>query len=53
MILETPGPPKQVEVIDWGINLVNLKWIAPESDGGSPISAYLVFLQIFLDFPLG
>ena len=39
---DEPGPPRNVEVADWDQDRVDLKWLAPESDGGAPITAYVV-----------
>ena len=40
--LDEPGPPRNLEVVDWDQDRVDLKWEAPESDGGAPITAYVV-----------
>ena len=37
-----PGPPLDLEVTDWDKNFADLKWKAPEKDGGAPILKYLV-----------
>jgi hypothetical protein len=42
LLTDEPGPPRQVEVVDWDQNRVDLKWAAPECDGGAPITAYIV-----------
>lgn len=31
-----------MEVTDWDKNFVNLKWISPKEDGGSPITGYVI-----------
>ena len=37
-----PGPPRDLEVCDWDKDRVDLKWEKPLSDGGSPITHYIV-----------
>lgn len=39
---DEPGKPGALEVTDWDKDHIDLKWTAPETDGGSPISGYLV-----------
>ena len=39
---DEPGPPRNVEVVDWDEDRVDLKWEAPETDGGAPITGYVV-----------
>lgn len=34
--------PKNVEVVDWDKDHADLKWEKPESDGGAPITGYLI-----------
>lgn len=36
---ETPGKP---QIIDWSANHCDLKWRAPDDDGGAPITGYIV-----------
>ncbi|CAH1969101.1 unnamed protein product [Acanthoscelides obtectus] len=38
----TPGKPGTPEPTDWSANHVDLKWPEPVSDGGSPITGYIV-----------
>jgi len=40
--LDEPGKPGNLEVTDWDKNFVDLKWIPPKEDGGSPITGYLI-----------
>ena len=37
-----PGPPRNVEITDWDTNRVELKWMKPMLDGGSPITNYVI-----------
>jgi Fibronectin type III domain/Immunoglobulin I-set domain len=37
-----PNPPTDAEVFDWTETTLSVKWKAPDSDGGSPITGYLV-----------
>ncbi|CAD7001755.1 unnamed protein product, partial [Ceratitis capitata] len=37
-----PDKPGQPQPIDWGKDFVELKWLAPKRDGGSPITGYIV-----------
>ena len=39
---DVPGPPQNVEIIDWDKNFVDLTWEAPERDGGAKITNYVV-----------
>lgn len=39
---DEPGKPGNLEVTDWDKNFVDLKWIPPKEDGGSPITGYLI-----------
>lgn len=36
---DTPGKP---QIVDWSSNHADLKWRAPEDDGGAPITGYIV-----------
>lgn len=40
--LDEPGKPGNLEVTDWDKNFVDLKWIPPKEDGGSPITGYVI-----------
>lgn len=45
LILGPPGPPQNLEVEEITNKLCTLKWKAPKSDGGSPITGYYVESQ--------
>lgn len=37
-----PDPPGKPEIKDWGKNFVEIKWAPPASDGGAPITSYII-----------
>lgn len=39
---DEPGKPKDVEVTDWDVDHADIKWQKPESDGGAPITGYII-----------
>ncbi|XP_065089532.1 twitchin isoform X13 [Ochlerotatus camptorhynchus] len=39
---EEPSQPPKPQVVDWDANSVSLEWSAPKSDGGAPITEYIV-----------
>ncbi|CAK9301085.1 unnamed protein product [Gordionus sp. m RMFG-2023] len=39
---DEPSKPNDLEVTDWGKDFAKLKWKAPASDGGAPITGYVV-----------
>ncbi|GAU87381.1 hypothetical protein RvY_00244-2 [Ramazzottius varieornatus] len=39
---DEPGKPGTPQVTDYDKDRVDLKWTAPESDGGSPITSYVI-----------
>lgn len=41
----TPSSPQQPQIVDWDKNSVELLWEPPTSDGGSPISHYIVEMK--------
>ena len=41
-ITDTPGKTGTPEITDWDETSVNLKWEAPKSTGGAPITGYVV-----------
>ena len=40
--LQEPSKPGKPEVLDWDKDHVDLKWTPPETDGGTPITGYIV-----------
>ena len=41
-ISDTPGAPRNVRVKDYWSDSITITWEAPEHDGGSPITGYLI-----------
>ncbi|XP_076356740.1 twitchin-like [Tachypleus tridentatus] len=39
---DEPGKPGRPEPVDWDKDHIDLKWTAPASDGGSPITGYII-----------
>lgn len=39
---DEPGKPQGLEVVDWDKDHADLKWLKPESDGGAPITGYVI-----------
>lgn len=39
---DIPGKPTNLEIDDWDVDRVDLKWAAPKNDGGAPISGYVI-----------
>ncbi|CAD6198887.1 unnamed protein product, partial [Caenorhabditis auriculariae] len=39
---DEPGKPGTPDVVDWDADRVSLEWTPPESDGGAPISQYII-----------
>ncbi|XP_050099300.1 twitchin isoform X8 [Anopheles aquasalis] len=37
-----PDPPRDLEIADWDKDFVDLRWKIPKSDGGAPITSYIV-----------
>lgn len=45
LIVATPSKPGAPEPFDWTANHVELKWTEPPSDGGSPITGYIIEMK--------
>ncbi|XP_023314705.1 twitchin isoform X11 [Trichogramma pretiosum] len=39
---DAPSKPGNVEVVDWDVDHADLTWTKPESDGGAPITGYII-----------
>lgn len=39
---DEPSKPNNVEVVDWDVDHADLTWSKPESDGGAPITGYII-----------
>lgn len=39
---DVPGKPQDVQVVDWDKDHMDLEWKPPISDGGAPISEYII-----------
>ena len=40
-----PGKPGKPEIADYDNTMVKLKWTKPESDGGRPITHYVIEMK--------
>ncbi|CAG0918476.1 unnamed protein product [Notodromas monacha] len=40
--VDEPGKPTGLDIADWNKESADLKWDAPENDGGSPITGYII-----------
>jgi hypothetical protein len=43
---DEPGKPNNVEVVDWDKDHADLKWTKPDSDGGAPITGYVIEFKV-------
>lgn len=43
---DEPSKPNNVEVVDWDKDHADLKWIKPDSDGGAPITGYIIEFKV-------
>ena len=39
---DIPSKPGTPDIVDWDVNHVDLKWEAPESNGGAPITGNII-----------
>ena len=39
---DVPSQPSKPAVLDWTPTFVDLSWMPPEKDGGSPVTAYII-----------
>jgi fibronectin type 3 domain-containing protein len=44
-MFQVPSPPHSLEA-DWGDERVVLEWVAPEDDGGTPVTSYSLFRRV-------
>ncbi|KAK7065507.1 Immunoglobulin like [Halocaridina rubra] len=51
---DEPGKIKLIEINDWGPDHADLRWSRPETDGGAPITGYIIeFRDRFSDWSKG
>ena len=43
--IDKPGPPGQPKVLEMTARTANIEWTAPEDDGGSPITNYIIEMR--------
>ena len=43
---DEPSQPGRPNILDWGPNHCDLNWALPESDGGAPITHYVIELKV-------
>ena len=46
MFADEPSKPNNVEVVDWDKDHADLKWSKPDSDGGAPITGYIIEFKV-------
>ena len=42
MLLDEPTQPGRPNILDWGPGHCDMSWDPPESDGGAPITHYII-----------
>jgi len=42
---DEPSQPGRPNILDWGPNICDLNWAPPETDGGAPITHYVIELK--------
>ncbi len=50
LLTDVPGPPLNLEPLDWDKNFVDLKWEPPASTGGAPVLKYIVERKVGIIF---
>ena len=50
LLKDVPGPPLNLEPLDWDKNFVDLKWEPPASTGGAPLLKYIVERKVGIIF---
>ena len=43
---DEPSQPGRPNILDWGPNHCDLSWAVPESDGGAPITHYVIEIKV-------
>ena len=49
-LTDEPSKPNNVEVTDWDKDHADLKWAKPDSDGGAPITGYVIEYKVSYRF---
>ena len=45
-MIDEPGQPGRPNILDWGPNHCDMSWALPDTDGGSPITHYVIELKV-------